>query len=174
MATLKQGASGPDVKNLQQKLKDLGFDPNGVDGHFGPGTTTALKAFQQSKGLQADGIAGPNTLAALQSGGGSPSTETTTTTEAEVPSGSLNLAGLSGRVPDGVISQIPQTASGLWHHDEFATGSLPRPMRARVNELYCDRGKLELSCRSSDGSVPEIFPRRRYVGLRQQPSQDCQ
>jgi peptidoglycan L-alanyl-D-glutamate endopeptidase CwlK len=73
MPTLRQGSSGPDVTNLQQKLKDLGFDPNGVDGHFGPGTTTALKAFQQSKGLQADGAAGPNTLAALQSGGGAPS-----------------------------------------------------------------------------------------------------
>jgi len=69
MPTLRQGSSGPDVTNLQQKLKDLGFDPNGVDGHFGPGTRDAVIAFQQSKGLQADGIAGPNTLAALQSGG---------------------------------------------------------------------------------------------------------
>src|SRR5260370_18067915 len=69
MPTLRQGSSGPDVTNLQQKLKDLGFDPNGVDGSFGPGTRDAVIAFQQSKGLQADGIAGPNTLAALQSGG---------------------------------------------------------------------------------------------------------
>jgi peptidoglycan L-alanyl-D-glutamate endopeptidase CwlK len=69
MAALRQGSSGPDVINLQQKLKDLGFDPNGVDGHFGPGTRDAVIAFQQSKDLQADGIAGPNTLAALQSAG---------------------------------------------------------------------------------------------------------
>src|SRR5260370_23529485 len=69
MPTLKQGSSGPDVTNLQQKLKDLGFDPNGVDGNFGPGTRDAVIAFQQSKGLQADGIAGPATLAALQLGG---------------------------------------------------------------------------------------------------------
>lgn len=69
MPILKQGSSGPDVTSLQQQLKDLGFDPNGVDGNFGPGTTKAVIAFQQSKGLQADGMAGPNTLAALQSGG---------------------------------------------------------------------------------------------------------
>ena len=69
MAVLKQGSSGPDVTNLQQRLKDLGFDPKGVDGHFGPGTRDALIAFQQSKGLQADGIAGPATLAALQNDG---------------------------------------------------------------------------------------------------------
>jgi putative chitinase len=109
MPVLKQGSSGPDVTNLQQRLKDLGFDPNGVDGHFGPGTTTALKAFQQSKGLQADGVAGPNTLAALQSGGDSPAAESTNTAPAG-DSGSLNLAGLAGKVPDGVIGQIPQTA----------------------------------------------------------------
>jgi hypothetical protein len=69
MPTLRQGSSGQDVTNLQQKLKDLGFDPNGVDGNFGPGTTKAVIAFQQSKGLEADGKAGPNTLAALQLGG---------------------------------------------------------------------------------------------------------
>jgi len=70
MPILKQGSKGPDVTNLQQKLKDLGFDPNGVDGNFGPGTRDAVIAFQQSKSLQADGIAGPVTLAALQSNGG--------------------------------------------------------------------------------------------------------
>ena len=48
----KQGSSGPDVLDLQQKLKDLGFDPNGVDGIFGPGTKAAVIAFQQSRGLQ--------------------------------------------------------------------------------------------------------------------------
>jgi peptidoglycan hydrolase-like protein with peptidoglycan-binding domain len=35
MPVLKKGSSGPDVTALQQKLKDLGFDPKGVDGNFG-------------------------------------------------------------------------------------------------------------------------------------------
>jgi peptidoglycan hydrolase-like protein with peptidoglycan-binding domain len=35
MPVVKQGSSGPDVKDLQQKLKDLGFDPNSTDGTFG-------------------------------------------------------------------------------------------------------------------------------------------
>ena len=65
MPVLKEGSIGPDVTELQQKLKDLGFDPNGVDGNFGPGTKAAVIAFQNSKGLDADGKAGPNTLAAL-------------------------------------------------------------------------------------------------------------
>ena len=70
MSVLKQGSSGPDVTALQTKLKALGFDPNGVDGNFGPGTKAAVIAFQQSKALTADGIAGPQTIAALQAAGG--------------------------------------------------------------------------------------------------------
>ena len=67
MAVLKRGSSGPDVLTLQSTLKQLGFDPNGVDGTFGPGTEAAVKAFQQSKGLTPDGMVGPDTMAALQS-----------------------------------------------------------------------------------------------------------
>ncbi|MDX6444466.1 MAG: putative chitinase [Blastocatellia bacterium] len=115
MSVLKQGSSGPDVKDLQQKLKDLGFDPNGVDGHFGPGTTKAVTAFQQSKGLQADGVAGPATLAALQgdgagdagAGDGSAGGDAAGAT---ANAGGLNLDGLAGKVPAGVIAQIPETA----------------------------------------------------------------
>lgn len=70
MATLKRGSTGPEVSALQQRLADLGFDPNGVDGIFGPGTESAVKAFQQSKGLTVDGVVGPMTRAALQLDGG--------------------------------------------------------------------------------------------------------
>jgi putative chitinase len=114
MRALRQGSSGPDVRNLQKKLKDLGFDPNGVDGLFGPGTRAAVIAFQQSKGLQADGIAGPATFGALQSGGG-PTTaqpsDSLTADPATAGARALNLAGLTGKVPAAVIAQIPETAA---------------------------------------------------------------
>jgi len=109
MAVLQQGSTGPDVTALQTKLKELGFDPNEADGNFGPGTTAAVIAFQQSKGLTADGKAWPNTMAAMQAGdsatpAGDPSLV--------VDNGSgLNLAGLKGHIPDSVIAQIPETAS---------------------------------------------------------------
>lgn len=121
MSVLKQGSSGPDVQALQAKLKELGFDPNGVDGNFGPGTKAALIAFQTGKGLTADGIAGPNTLAALQldaGGGADTSANTDAPANADavpaVPianSGGLNLAGLTGHAPAAVIAQIPETAA---------------------------------------------------------------
>jgi peptidoglycan hydrolase-like protein with peptidoglycan-binding domain len=68
MSVLKQGSSGPDVTALQTRLKELGFDPKGIDGNFGPGTRDALIAFQNSKGLTADGMAGPQTMGALRLG----------------------------------------------------------------------------------------------------------
>jgi peptidoglycan hydrolase-like protein with peptidoglycan-binding domain len=89
MPTLRQGSKGPDVRTLQQKLKDSGFDPKGVDGNFGPGTRDAVIAFQQSKGLQADGVAGPNTMAALSDGA-------TTGTDATSGATSSASAGASG------------------------------------------------------------------------------
>ena len=114
MPVLRQGAAGADVTNLQQRLKDLGFDPKGVDGHFGGGTRDAVIAFQQSKGLQADGVAGPATLAVLQGGGAADAGNAISASNdaggAASNTGALNLAGLAGRVPDGVITQIPQTA----------------------------------------------------------------
>lgn len=72
MPILKIGSSGPEVQALQQRLKDLGFDPNGIDGSFGRGTETAVRAFQKANGLGVDGKVGPNTLAALESGGAAP------------------------------------------------------------------------------------------------------
>ena len=65
MAMLQLGSSGPDVIDLQDKLRAHGFDPGPSDGSFGPGTVTALEAFQRGTGLTADGVAGPQTVAAL-------------------------------------------------------------------------------------------------------------
>jgi len=50
------------IKELQQYLQELGFDPNGVDGKYGPGTKNAVKEFQAFTGAKADGDAGPETI----------------------------------------------------------------------------------------------------------------
>ena len=65
MVILKLGSSGAQVSALQQQLRGRGFDPGANDGQFDSTTEAALKRFQQSVGLQSDGVAGPNTLAAL-------------------------------------------------------------------------------------------------------------
>ena len=63
--TLKAGDSGSSVTSLQQALTQLGYDPGTADGKFGAATTGAVAAFQKAKGLTEDGVAGPATLAAI-------------------------------------------------------------------------------------------------------------
>ncbi len=59
--TLKKGSKKPEVKDLQEALKALGFSPGKIDGVFGAATEKAVKAFQASVGIDADGIVGPIT-----------------------------------------------------------------------------------------------------------------
>ena len=63
--TLRKGDEGPDVVTLQQALAELGYLSGAADGNFGTGTQTAVKKFQQDRGLDADGIAGKMTQEAL-------------------------------------------------------------------------------------------------------------
>ena len=57
---VKRGDNVFPVRPLQQLLRARG-QAVGVDGSFGPQTEAAVKAFQASKGLAADGIVGPQT-----------------------------------------------------------------------------------------------------------------
>lgn len=83
---LAQGAKGPAVVDLQQRLQALGFYHAAVGGTFGPATDAAVRAFQRANGLQVDGWAGPQTLAKLKAlttpGTSTPATTTPATTNA--------------------------------------------------------------------------------------------
>lgn len=59
--TLRRGDNNEEVKTLQKTLKKLGFDPNGIDGKFGPGTEAAVIGFQNERDLDPDGVCGPKT-----------------------------------------------------------------------------------------------------------------
>ena len=65
--SLRKGATGSAVKNLQTKLKKLGFYNAYVDGSYGDTTVAAVKAFQKKYNLTADGVAGSETLKKLDS-----------------------------------------------------------------------------------------------------------
>jgi peptidoglycan hydrolase-like protein with peptidoglycan-binding domain len=63
---LKKGDSGSAVLAIQKALNNKGSNPKvDEDGVFGTGTLTAVKIFQQQNNLDADGIVGPKTFAAL-------------------------------------------------------------------------------------------------------------
>ena len=72
---LQLGSSGDDVERVQRSIvrdgyrsaaNDLGLGgAEDVDGVFGPRTDTAVRRFQQTRGLVVDGVVGPITWAAL-------------------------------------------------------------------------------------------------------------
>jgi hypothetical protein len=62
MRTLQEGTRGPDVRAWQAFLQQRGFEPGAIDGAFGPQTKRATQAFQETEHLNADGVAGKETL----------------------------------------------------------------------------------------------------------------
>jgi len=67
--TIKQGDKGDETARIQQRLKDLAFDPGPVDGRFGLTTTQAVWAYQKLIGLtgkQVDGKVSPDLWSKMQ------------------------------------------------------------------------------------------------------------
>lgn len=56
-ATLSKGSKGVNVKNLQQRLRDLGWFQGNVDGKYGTVTRKTIQQFQQAAGITVTGIA---------------------------------------------------------------------------------------------------------------------
>ena len=89
---LKYGRRGDDVKELQEALIKLGYSVGsyGADGDYGSDTELAVTKFQRDNGLDDDGEAGKNTIAAInkklkgtnnqQQNTSKPATSTTSTT----------------------------------------------------------------------------------------------
>lgn len=63
--TLKSGSKGADVRDLQLALKQKGFYSGAINSTYDVATTDAVKRFQRSVGIAADGIAGEYTLSPL-------------------------------------------------------------------------------------------------------------
>lgn len=72
--TVSEGADGPDVESIQERLNELGYYVSD-DGTFGPATTSAVKYFQRMNGLTDDGNVGNDTREALYSRDAEPSAE---------------------------------------------------------------------------------------------------
>lgn len=65
LPTLSVGTGGDAVRAAQALLVCKGYAAAYVDGDFGDGTKTAVKAYQRRRGLSKDGIIGKRTWAAL-------------------------------------------------------------------------------------------------------------
>ena len=63
--TLHYGDHGAAVRQMQQRLTDLGYDPGPVDGQWGTATSFAVWAFQKANRINPSSNCGTKTWAAL-------------------------------------------------------------------------------------------------------------
>ncbi len=58
--------TGDDVRQLQERLLEMGYDVGRADAVYGPRTARAVATFQREVGLSPDGACGPQTMSALR------------------------------------------------------------------------------------------------------------
>lgn len=126
---LRKGMTGDDVRDLQEKLNNLGYDCGQVDGIFGTRTFRAVVLFQEDHGLDTDGIAGRQTKTAIEAAlsgygetAGDPKTEPekfwlpdleigASGSAVSLLQSALNIRGYNCGKPDGAFG--PKTQASL-------------------------------------------------------------
>ena len=121
-ATYRVGSTGSEVRTIQTKLKNWGYYDGSVDGIYGSQTAEAVKYFQRSNGLSADGIVGAATRKALgqPSAGTSGSQSASLDLLARVISAEARGEPYSGQVAVGAVilnrvehPSFPNTVAGV-------------------------------------------------------------
>lgn len=93
LATLRRGDSGTAVKEMQQRLIELGYLTSSADGRYGTQTAEAVVSFQKANDLARDGVAGKATLTKLYSGSAIAASKVTATPMPEVVAGTTVRKG---------------------------------------------------------------------------------
>ena len=121
-ATYRVGSTGSEVRTIQTKLKNWGYYDGSVDGIYGSQTAEAVKYFQRSNGLSADGIVGAATRTArgMPSAGTSGSQSASLDLLARVISAEARGEPYSGQVAVGAVilnrvehPSFPNTVAGV-------------------------------------------------------------
>ena len=143
--SLKLGSTGSEVRKLQTRLRELGYYKGSVDGDFGEGTETAVKAFQRQNGLTADGKVGTYTQTKLYSGSAkrAPSTYTNTPRVTATPTPRATT------VPDTDVYLEPGSS-----------GAKVRTLQNRLIELGWLDGSADGSYDSSTAYAVKAFQKR--------------
>ncbi|NYH52846.1 MULTISPECIES: L,D-transpeptidase family protein [Nocardiopsis] len=115
---LRQGSTGPGVASVQERLTELGYWIDGVDGRFGPLTEQAVVALQKAAGIARDGVVGPDTRSALAEG---------VRPKARTSSGDLLEIDLERQlllvVSDGEVERVISTSTGSGRPYEASDGT---------------------------------------------------
>jgi hypothetical protein len=125
-AFLRQGATGAEVRLLQEKLKAAGIDVT-VNGQFDAGTEEAVRKYQQERGLLVDGLVGQQTWGSFYGQSLPPGTSMLKSSNVG------GVSGVSGVSGGGPSSSAPTTAPHLQDRFEDRAVGPGKQVNAYVN-----------------------------------------
>ncbi|ERN51812.1 peptidoglycan-binding protein [Alkalihalophilus marmarensis] len=123
---LRQGTTSGAVQELQQLLARTGHFNASATGYYGRVTTEAVRSFQRQHQLAVDGIAGPQTITALQNAAGSGTTVTRPQQPSSTPSPQAPASAQPTlRVNDqgDAVSSLQQKLKDLGYYTSSITGT---------------------------------------------------
>ena len=132
-ALVARGDSGEEVRQVQQRLQQLGYFNANATGNFGGLTQEAVIRFQRDAGLSADGIVGPQTLAALDIRVGPLDTGNTGNTGYN-----RNLIGLGEGDHGPGVSDLQTRLQALGYFNQTPTGNFGSITKNAVIRLQQD------------------------------------
>jgi peptidoglycan hydrolase-like protein with peptidoglycan-binding domain len=111
--TCEPGDSGTAVRNVQKRLKKLGYYTGSIDGDYGNGTRNAVKNFQKRNGLTANGRVNSKTLSKLNSSGAKKANASDASDGGSGSTERLNwFNGGSNKIPKGATFKVKDIKTG--------------------------------------------------------------
>lgn len=122
---LTRGAKGTEVKQVQQRLTDLGYFTGPISGNYMNQTMEAVKKFQEINGIKVDGITGEDTWSVLFS-----------ETEALNASATPRPTPEPTPVPYAITVDVRNQAIIVYERDESGEFTVP------IRRMVCSTGKV--------------------------------
>ncbi|MDG0060219.1 peptidoglycan-binding protein [Priestia sp. P5] len=171
---LKEGMTDPDVKELQDVLKQKGIFSATSTGYFGSITKDSVLSFQRSHSLTADGMVGPNTYQALIANSTSAVTNGTllkygmTSNEVEKVQQLLKEKGYFNATPTGYFGTITQTAVMNFQRDHgLAVDGIvgPATLNALNNASTSTTGSSTVNSSTQATASDIVAYSKKFIGV---------
>ena len=154
---LRRLSTGADVMAVKERLVALGYLHAATHDTFGDDTLAAVTAFQAANGLEADGVVGPDTWAALF--GDAKPVEPVDASAIPANIGTAAAQAIAGALSAAAATRRRIVLEALRHaHDPAVPAQYPRSLYIRGGNLY-----------NADLTVNTITAARIEDGARRQP-----